>query len=51
MGLDILLSTELPCFGECDEPRFELGPKDSFQQAKVVVVDICHEREEFVCEV
>src|SRR6266702_2550777 len=49
MGSNILFGTELSCLGKCDESGLKFCSEDSLQRAEVIVVDIRHERDEFVC--
>jgi len=44
---DILFGTQLLGFLVCDEPQLKLDSEDSFRRPEVVVVDICHVRDEF----
>ena len=50
MGSDVFLGTKFLRLLKGDKPPFKLGSEDTFRRPEVVVVDIGHEGDEFVCE-
>jgi len=50
VGSYVLLGAEFSRLVECDESRLELNSEDPFRGSEIVVVDIRHVRDKFVCE-